>query len=169
MTRRRRGNRSASLALGACCAILASAAYIEARYLDVAAAPAAPAAPVKAPVEPADHAAKVAPFSLPPLASLDEVVERPLFSESRRRPSTPPPAQVDRDIEALSLLGILTAPDTRHALIRVEPGRKPERVHEGDSLGGWTVEAILPDRVMFRRGDAREELKVKETGSPKGK
>ena len=99
---------------------------------------------------------------MPPLASLREVVDRPLFSESRR----PPPAEAPKEAAAkppnLTLLGVFLADDRRQALI--ERGQPPrvEWISERQNLDGWRVEAIGPDRIVLTRSDVRHEIIVKD-------
>jgi hypothetical protein len=101
-------------------------------------------------------------FTMPPLASLREVVDRPLFSESRR-PSPPEvPKEPPAKLPSLTLVGIFLSVDRRQALI--ERGQPPrvEWVSERQKLDGWTVEAIGPDRIVLVRTDARHEIVVKD-------
>jgi len=99
---------------------------------------------------------------MPPLASLHEVVDRPLFSESRR----PAPAETPKEPAAkqpsFTLVGIFLSVDRRQAL--VERGQPPrvEWISERQKLDGWTVEAIGPDRIVLVRADARQEVVVKD-------
>jgi general secretion pathway protein N len=164
MRRRTRAHNLLSAALALCCVGLAAMAYAELR-VEVDDEPIA-TAPDRA--DAAGAAAKPEPFSLPPLAELQEVVQRPLFAESRRPPALAPASapQVARELDTLSLLGVVITPDERHALIQSDPQTKPERVRQGQTLAGWTIEGILPDRVVFRRGETREELRIKEPERP---
>ncbi|MCU1280090.1 MAG: hypothetical protein JWM53_3636 [bacterium] len=101
-------------------------------------------------------------FSMPPLGSLREVVDRPLFSESRR----PAPAEAPKEPAAkppnLTLVGVFLSVERRQALI--ERGQPPrvEWISERQKLDGWTVEAIGPDRIVLVRTDARHEIVVKD-------
>jgi general secretion pathway protein N len=164
MRRRSRTNNLLTLALALCCVGLGATAYGELRTeVDDE-----PIAAVPDRTDGGEAAAKPEPFSLPPLAALQEVVQRPLFAESRRPPAVAPASapQVVRELDSLSLLGVVITPEGRHALIQSEPQAKPERVRQGQTLAGWTVEGILPDRVVFRRGETREELRIKEPERP---
>src|SRR5215470_4114728 len=98
-------------------------------------------------------------FSMPALRSYADVLLRPLFSPTRRPP---------RDTAAVisssgfALVGIVRSLNESHALI--EHGKPPrlDRVVEDQELDGWTVEAILEDRVILRHADARLEVKAKD-------
>lgn len=99
-------------------------------------------------------------FAMPPLRGYAEVVERPLFSETRR-PSVEA-APVDPRSSAFNLVGIVISAQQRHALI--EHGQPPRLEHatEGQEIDGWTVESIQRDRVVLQRGDLRLEVKAKD-------
>jgi hypothetical protein len=144
--------------LGGGCAAVGAFLALEREWLsrdDAAAAPSHLAA------APRQEAAPPA-FRMPPLASLSEVVGRPLFSESRR----PTPAEAAKEPAAkppnLTLVGILLSVDRRQAL--VERGQPPhvEWISERQKLEGWTVEEIGPDRIVLLRPDARQEIVVKD-------
>jgi hypothetical protein len=102
------------------------------------------------------------PFRMPPLASLGEVVARPLFSESRR----PAPVEAAKEPPAkppnFTLVGIFLSIDRRQAL--VERGQPPhvEWISERQKLDGWTVDEIGPNRIVLVRPDARQEIIVKD-------
>jgi hypothetical protein len=101
-------------------------------------------------------------FRMPPLASLREVVDRPLFSESRRPAPAEAPKEPAAKLPNLTLVGIFLSVDRRQAL--VERGQPPrvEWVSEHQKLDGWTVEAIGPDRIVLVRTDVRHEIVVKD-------
>lgn len=101
-------------------------------------------------------------FRMPPLASLREVVDRPLFSESRRPAPAEAPKEPAAKLPSLTLVGIFLSVERRQAL--VERGQPPrvEWVSERQNLDGWTVDAIGPDRIVLVRTDARHEILVKD-------
>jgi hypothetical protein len=103
-----------------------------------------------------------AAFRMPPLASLREVVDRPLFSETRRPAPAEAPKEPTAKLLNLTLVGIFLSVDRRQAL--VERGQPPrvEWVSERQKLDGWTVEAIGPDRIVLVRNDVRHEIVVKD-------
>jgi hypothetical protein len=157
---RRRSGAALSLALGLCSLGLLAVALVEVEFVDI---PGATVAQARERAEPAEKPLPpVPPFALPPLATLGEVLQRPLFSESRRPapPAAQAPAQVNRELDGLALLGTMINANGRHALIQADGGT--ERLHEGEVWGGWTVEAIQPDRVVFSRGGEHDEVRVKE-------
>jgi hypothetical protein len=106
-------------------------------------------------------------FTMPPVRAYTEVLERPLFSETRRPSVDSPTAPVDPRSSAFNLVGTIISAHERRALI--EHGQPPhlERLSEGQDIDGWSVESIRTDRVILTRADARLEVKVKDApGAP---
>lgn len=108
------------------------------------------------------HETAPSAFTMPPLASLREVVDRPVFSESRRPAPAEAPKEPAAKLPNLALVGILLSVDRRQAL--VERGQPPrvEWVSERQDLDGWTVDAIGPDRIVLVRTNARHEIVIKD-------
>lgn len=103
----------------------------------------------------------IASFAMPPLREYAEVTARPLFVQSRRPPpqaSRGPPTQVS----AFTLVGIVVSDQSSYALVEFGHPPKLVRIREGQDLAGWTVEEILPTRVVLRNADVREDLKPKD-------
>ena len=144
------------------CAGLAGIAVAELTGSDAAAPePAAPRAPASARGE---AAAPNAGFSLPALNSFASVGERPLFSPVRR------PAARSADNSgawsSFALAGIIITPQSREAL--VSHGKPPTIAHltEGQTIDGWTVNAIYPDHVVFSDRFTEQELRLIDKGGP---
>jgi general secretion pathway protein N len=101
-----------------------------------------------------------APFALPPIESYAEVTARPLFSASRR----PAPQQAAQrgslEPASLALIGIIISSQSRIALVQEAKSPKPIRLTEGQEVQGWTVQSILPDRIVIRRGTLEQEVKL---------
>lgn len=148
--------RSAAFALVALCIGLAAAIYSEVSAPPEAAPGSSPPAAANARQAKADAPT---PPAMPPLQRFSAVIERPLFSPSRR-----PPLQASDDSEgawsSFALAGIVITPDSREALVR--HGQPPTIAHlrEGQDLEGWVVRSILPDRVVFAGGDTVHELRL---------
>ena len=102
-------------------------------------------------------------FTLPPLARFDEMLERPLFAASRRRPSEAAAKAAEVAPESalnLILRGVVLTGTQRIALLQTEKGeRKSMRLLAGDSHQGWVLKAIEADNVTFERD---EEIRVLE-------
>lgn len=85
------------------------------------------------------------------------IVERPLFSPSRRPPAegtaaTPIPAP------DFSLFGIVISAGEPFALVQPSAGGEPVRITEGASMSGWTVSRIEADRILIWHGATEQEL-----------
>jgi type II secretory pathway component PulC len=103
---------------------------------------------------------------LPPIEGYSEVTRRPLFSPTRQ-----PPANVVQDTQGntgdFTLQGIIITDDGKVALI--EYGRPPvlARLKEGQAVEGWTLQSILPDRVVLQHGGSEQEIRLKDrAGQP---
>ncbi len=110
--------------------------------------------------------------AMPGEAAFAVITQRPLFSPDRRPPqesaggsATP----VSDKLPPLLLTGVVIADDDSVAIVEDgAPGRQNEPgqvVRLGDSIQGWTVEEILPDRIVLTRGEDREELRLVEDGA----
>lgn len=103
-----------------------------------------------------------AAFGLPPLASYAEVAERPLFSAARRRP----PEAAGQDLLGKSnsfvLVGVIISKAGRVALVQHGQSGELARLGEGQAVEGWTLQSILPDRVVLQHGATEYELKLKD-------
>jgi len=105
-------------------------------------------------------------FALPLLASLAEVVKRPLFAATRRPPRLSAAAPGEAP-SGLALVGVVRSNGAARALI--EHGQPARLAHaaEGDDLDGWTVQSIALDRVVLERAGLRAELRMKDAPSSK--
>jgi hypothetical protein len=120
---------------------------------------------------PAISSAHVAVDPLPAAATLTSpprdaflvVVERPIFSQSRR--PVPPPANAGPQIPAptldFELTGVVISSSERFALVHMSKGGGVVRVGQPASVSGWEVIAIEPDRVLFRNGRLEQEIQLK--------
>jgi general secretion pathway protein N len=113
-------------------------------------APAPAAGPSKA-AEPAPA------FSLAPLSSFSAVTDRPLFSPDRR--PAPAASETLGSWSALSLAGIVVTPESREVLIAHGNPAKTVHLQEGQSVDGWVVRAIEPDRIVVANGTEQHELR----------
>jgi general secretion pathway protein N len=98
-------------------------------------------------------------FTLPPLASFAEVIERPLFSSSRRPMATETQQHVDQPLSA-SLAGIVISASSSSVIVAHGDPPVLTRLKQGDELDGWSVSSIEPNRVLFRRGSEEQQLKL---------
>ncbi len=100
-------------------------------------------------------------FSMLPIEDFQAILERPLFSPSRRPPtvgsvefSAPTP-----DVSFL-LKGILINGDEHTALFRSQRGDELMRLREGDKMEGWTLVRIEADQVILARGEIEKILEL---------
>jgi hypothetical protein len=106
---------------------------------------------------------KMPPQKLAP--DFKAIVERPLFSQTRR--PSPPPAPTPSVIVAkqdappaplvATLIGIVISPDIRSAVLRMGDG-KNITITEGDSVDGWKLSEVLPDTARFKHVATTIEL-----------
>lgn len=100
-------------------------------------------------------------FAMPPADSYAEIETRPLFSNTRR-PSAFAAATAQAHPNFV-LVGTILSHDERDALIKHGQPARVDHVTEGQAVDGWTVDSILPDRVIFTNAGARLEVKAKES------
>jgi hypothetical protein len=104
-----------------------------------------------------------AQFSAPPLSTLTESVERPLFSAGRR-PFSPeqPVVATASPIQKgeFALVGVSIRSDRRDALFRRNSTGALSWVGEGDKLEGWVVKTVQADRVILEQGGERDEIEL---------
>jgi hypothetical protein len=131
---------------------------------------AAPSDPVPAREEPP------APFVLPPLEAFTAVVERPLFSPTRRMPNPPP--EVDTPVaEAplaepggpaepeLRFFGTVSQDGTAAALVTFPATAEVARLRPGDMVGDWQVTSVARDRLDLALGDEHRSYEIFGVGA----
>jgi general secretion pathway protein N len=185
MSRRRRSAALLPLLLAALCAALGWKVYDDWRTVSADAAAAAPetaAAPAGASAAPL--AAADLALALPPPERFAVIVERPLFSPTRRPapppeemaqaepppeeplPEEEPPADAEPPpVVDFTLTGIVIAGSERYALVERHEDGRTVQVTEGGDVNGWFAVLIDPDRAVFRNGATEEELLLR-TATP---
>jgi hypothetical protein len=102
------------------------------------------------------------------------ILERPLFSPSRRKPqAVPPPSQPGAGQSAtgttkpaepeappldFALVGIVQDGDTRLAVLQPQDGQANQILREGQALQDWTLTAVEADRASFRNAGFSRQL-----------
>ncbi|WP_295390139.1 hypothetical protein [uncultured Thiodictyon sp.] len=91
------------------------------------------------------------------------IAERPLFRPQRKPappPSAePPPATVETgSLDGLDLTAVLISPEVTSAWIKDPSDPALKRLRLGDEQAGWSVKAILADRLVFERQGETHEL-----------
>jgi general secretion pathway protein N len=100
-------------------------------------------------------------FAMVPAETFSDIVERPLFSPTRR-----PPAEGTVTIQSpepeldITLVGIIISAEEEIAIIKPKDGSQFLRLSEGDNFRGWTLDSIEPDRLTFRRGEVEEHIEL---------
>jgi hypothetical protein len=114
------------------------------------------------------QAAERQDFTMPPFRSFGEVQDRPLFSPTRR-----PDAEVETSAAPQAtpsrLVGIVFSQSDRVAIVEIGQPASIERVAEGGRVGNWTIERILPDRIIVRNPAGRAEIKPSANPNDVGK
>jgi len=106
-------------------------------------------------------------FTLAAIQDFDSVLERPLFSPSRRPPAVEggaEPATI-RDFD-YALKGVLIDNDARIALFRKNDGSSVVRQAEGTSLDGWLLKEVEPDFVVLERDGEEQVVELLFRSSP---
>lgn len=106
----------------------------------------------------------------PGLDAFSEVVERPLFSSTRR----PQPVSAGDPIPAVAsgkpvqkdqflVMGIVITGENKVVLLK-PTGKSSDvfRVREGERVLEWTVESVTPEAVTIRQGDVTDTLKLSD-------
>lgn len=113
-------------------------------------------------------------FQLAPPGRYAEVTARPLFI-AERRPEPPPPPDEAAPPEKLTagpeqkfmLFGVMIAPGIQTALVRLEePNARTARIRVGETIGEWRLDAVFPDRVVLRKGEATQDLPLTRPRKP---
>lgn len=102
------------------------------------------------------------PLAAEPLDQLSAIVDRSLFSPSRRPPATPPPVVQAPDVSALLspapsvvLLGVVMDGQNARAVVRVGAEKRLLRAQMGDDIDGWKVAQIDGRKVVLASQDGR--------------
>ncbi len=100
-------------------------------------------------------------FAMAPAAIFSAILERPIFSPTRRPPpeGTATIESADPELD-VTLVGIIISAEERIALVKPKDGSRFVRLSEGDSLQGWILESIEPDRITFQRGEIEEHFEL---------
>jgi hypothetical protein len=101
--------------------------------------------------------------------SFAEILQRPLFYAERKLPEEPKQQAVvaaPPEPLRLHLEGIAIMDESRIALLRSPGDNQLVQMAEGMTHNGWTLESVLADRAIFKRGDDSTEIELEtDTGS----
>ena len=98
-----------------------------------------------------------------------EVIDRPLFSPTRRQAPPPPPPEPPKQVMQTgqyALTGTLQVGDKMYAFLRATRDGKGLRAAQGDVLaGGMTLAKVEPGRVVLKQFDTEEEVRLQVSKS----
>ena len=102
------------------------------------------------------------PVAAQPLEQLSVMLDRSLFSPSRRRAPAPPPvvqAPAPADLPSappsLVLFGVVMDGETARAVVRAGADKRLLRAQMGDEIEGWKVAQIDGRKVVLASHDGR--------------
>ncbi len=156
IARRGSGWLASSLLLGVCLA-LAALVYVQVRREAPGPAPSGGGGatpPLAAlPAQPS--------YAMAPVEDFSTILERPLFSPSRRPPAQGAVSTAASEPELqVTLVGVIISSEEQIAIVRLEDASRFVRLSVGDSFQGWILDSIEPSRVTFRRGDVEEYIEL---------
>ncbi len=104
------------------------------------------------------------------LDSYDEILNRPIFSRTRRPPKgrpIPNQAVVPTTEQYIKtgqyrLLGVLIEEGRPIALVRDARSGETTRVTVGEKIGGWDVVAIHPEALSLKQGTVTDEIMLRD-------
>jgi type II secretory pathway component PulC len=104
---------------------------------------------------------KIEPPRRRALQEFSAITRRPVFSETRR----PEPPASDRStarqtLDGVILMGTVIGRDRKSALLRLPSSPTLQTVSEGQEIAGWTLEKVLPDRVVLSSGGDSVEVSI---------
>jgi hypothetical protein len=116
--------------------------------------------------EPPKPAAQIP--ELPPVEDLEQTVERPLFTPTRRPPQIAPPApvaeaapvSVPSEESPADLSGIISGPDRTYAIMTNKATKEVLHLRAGEKIDEWSIHEIGPRHVVLRRGPGSLRLEL---------
>lgn len=112
---------------------------------------------------------------LPPLEMYQEIIERPLFIDTRRPwdpeegtagSGTPEESETQEpmadELPPWDLIGVMISPVMRSALLWDFTKNEAFRMEEGAALEGWEVEQVHPDGIVLSRGPQQHQLELRD-------
>ena len=155
IARRGSGWLASTLLLGVC---LALAAFVYVQVLAEAPGP----APSGGGETPPLAALPARPsYAMAPVEDFSEILERPLFSPTRRPPAQGVAATAAPEPELqVTLVGVIISSEEQIAIVRLKDAGRFARLNVGDSFQGWILDSIEPSRITFRRGDVEEHIEL---------
>ena len=133
-------------------------------------------------LSPTDSGIALKEFVFPKITAFNEIIERPLFNETRLPFETGKPEQTVVDTrknntkarnkqEQLSLNAVVMTPDKQIAIIQSGPGKDLQRVALGEAIEGWTLDDVSSHSIRLVKGNETKnlELEIKNSAIKKTK
>ncbi len=156
IARRGSGWLASTLLLGVC---LALAAFVYLQMQTVAPGPAPSGGGGETP--PLAALPAQPSYAMAPVEDFSTILERPLFSPTRRPPAEGAVAAVASEPELqVTLVGVIISSEEQIAIVRLNDASRFARLSVGDSFQGWILDSIEPSRITFRRGDLEEHIEL---------
>ena len=101
----------------------------------------------------------------PDLDTMDEIISRPLFNESRRPVTVEKivPVAKPTDLNVM-LSGIVIGQTQQIAHLRSLSDKETLALSVGDKIDGWEIQSIFADHVVLRSGGRVETLYMQKPG-----
>lgn len=110
--------------------------------------------------------APAAAFELAGLETYDEIIARPLFTQTRRPPS-PETAETKAKKQAKTeplpdwkLVGTAITTEKQAALVWDTRNRRFVRLEPGMKQGNWEIAAVQPEVIVMSNGTVQREIKL---------
>ena len=122
-------------------------------------------------LSPTDSGIALKKFVFPKITAFNEIIERPLFNETRLPFETGKPEQTVVDTrknntkarnkqEQLSLNAVVMTPDKQIAIIQSGPGKDLQRVALGEAIEGWTLDDVSSHSIRLVKGKEIKDLEL---------
>ena len=143
IARRGSGWLASTLLLGVCVA-LAAFVTVQVQMETPGLAPSGSGEAPPLAVLPAQHS-----YAMAPVEDFTSILERPLFSPSRRPPAEGVVATAAPELGLqVTLVGVIISSEEQIAIVRLEDATSFARLSVGDNFQGWTLDSIEPNRPM---------------------
>jgi len=122
-------------------------------------------------LSPTDSGIDLKEFVFPKITAFNEIIERPLFNETRLPFETGKPEQTVVDTrknntkarnkqEQLSLNAVVMTPDKQIAIIQSGQGKDLQRVALGEAIEGWTLADVSSHSIRLVKGKEIKDLEL---------
>jgi hypothetical protein len=102
-------------------------------------------------------------FVVPPAGEYSEIDERPIFSP-QRKPMGSQLSDVDMSATGtpsnLALVGIITGPDNRIAILKTAGSAATQNVSVGGTIEGWRVTRIESNYIVLHQDSSDQDVKL---------